>query len=1019
MAIIRIRFLLTGLLLVCFFLSGIFAQDFSIKTAYRLHSPDLEAAQNLYDQGINFTIKNQQDLAAKMFQNAFKAYDDIAERALNNGNFETYVYSLERRANVERRIYDSEKALATLQLAKETAKNNLGYNHFLLSKIYTTSGVIFHRDNQYYEARSFLDSAQILYQKASTYDSSLYSTIIDYKYYAYQYAQGSQDTLLKYLDVRYSLEENKKNPSANELLYILQDYPNVFLQKGDYEQALAYAIRSFKFMEENANTLTFEEQRETLYSLAIVLNQKQQYEEALKIVDKALKLNNGVLIRKQQLKWFNLEGNIYLNLGRYSKALESFIRLDGFRSLTLQEEVFRASIWLSIGKCYIGLNRIEEGESFIYKALNHAKKYLAPPSQDMVLEYMTVGDFEMLQNNPERALYMYDSALRNGVNQYKSDVLSLPSRMDEEVSISDLGTLQKKSLALERMSLRLNAPDSLTTAGLSYVNQTHKELVKNRNKLVATEGKLFLSEKFKRLYESGISICYQLFEKTKDPIYAKRALRFVQLSKANLLLEQSEEYAEVSQNDIPQDLKQQFYETKKLLEDLEFSFYQSLDNSATSDSIIQLNEALAEAKDNLSLIKDTIATYTLSDYRLNEIKSLPSVIPPEATALIDYFYGEDFIYAYMQYKEKEQLFRIGSVNEIQMQVSDLLDAVKQPPQLAKIDSEFDHFKRNAFALYENLLKPLIEACTSKPEALLIVPDDLLSRLPFEILVQANDDKAFNFKDLSYLIKDYRIRYLITSKPSESQNTTAQKTENKKLFGIGFSGKNDLSNQSEYGNLPGTENEIRFLQNSYDGLFLYGNDGSKDRFLKEAQNFDILHLAVHGRTDEDNKYQSTLIFNGKDNLLKTSELYLASLNARLAVLSACESGIGAISSGEGTFSIARGFSIVGVPSVAVSLWKVNDAITSTLMVNLYEKFIDKGMSFNTSLYQTKLDYLASSDSYASHPFYWAAFVHMGEDLHYNPEQNTLRHWGWVFIPFFFLIGGGFVYYRRYEKKKKGC
>lgn len=992
MAIIRIRFHLISLLLACFLLSGVSAQDFPLKTAYELNTPELRSAQALYDLGIKNITSNQQQIALKNFKAAYQSYDQVVKSALQKKDYEALVFSLERRANVERRIYDSEKALTTLEEAKSIAQEQLEPRHLLLSKIYTTSGIIMHRDNQYYEARSYLDSAQILYENASTYDSSLYNTIIDYKYYAYQYAQGSQDTLLKYLDVRYTLEQTQPNPSASALLYILQDYPSVFLQKGDYEQALAYAIRSFKFMEENANALTFEEQRETLYSLAIVLNQKQQFDEALKIVDKALKLNDGPRQRYQKLNWFNLEGNIYLNLGRYDKALISFQRLNSFQSFTVQEEIFRASIWLNIGKCYIGLNQMEEGKSFIYKALNHAKKYLTPPSQDMVLEYMTAGDFEMLQNNPERALYMYDSALRNGLNQYHSTILSLPSQMDEEVSISDLETLQKKSLALEKMSLRLNAPDSLTSAGLSYVNQTHEELVKNRNKLVATEGKLFLSEKFKRLYESGISICYQLFEQTKDPIYAKRALRFIQLSKANLLLEQSEEYAEVSQNGIPQDLKQQFYVTKKLLEDLEFSFYQSLDNSATSDSIIQLNEALAEAKDNLSSIKDTIATYMRNDYRPNEIQSLTSVIPPEATALIDYFYGEDFIYAYLQHKGKEQLLRIGGVNEIQRQISTLLDAVKQPPQLAKIDSEFDQFKIHAFGLYESLLEPILAACTSKPESLLIVPDDLLSRLPFEVLVQPTGQKASNFKELPYLIKDYRIRYLITSKPSESQPIPPQRTVEKKLFGIGFSGSNDPSNPSEYGNLPGTENEIRFLQNSYDGLFLYGNDGSKDRFLKEAQNFDILHLAVHGRTDENNKYQSTLIFNGKDNLLKTSELYLASLNARLAVLSACESGIGAISSGEGTFSIARGFSIVGIPSVAVSLWKVNDAVTSAFMVNLYKNFIDEGLSFNHALHQSKLQYLAQQDSYGSHPFYWAAFVHMGENLYYEASPKRSFLWG---------------------------
>lgn len=993
------------------------AQDFRIKTAYDFSSPSLQAAQKFYEKGIDDILANRQEAALQNFEAAHNAYDNIAKSALRNQDFESYIYSLERRANVERRIFSSEKALLTLELAKEAAQNHLSPYHFLLAKIYTTAGVIMHRDNQYYEARNFLDSAQMLYQKATTYDSSLFRTIIDYKYYAYQYAQGSQDTLLKYLGIRYELEESKAKPTADELLYILQDYPSVFLQKGDYEQALAYALRSFKFSEENSEKLSIYQQRETLYTLANVLIRKKKFSESLDIAQKSLNLTGAFESREQKLTWFNVLGIIYLNLEDYEQALTYFEAIQGIQTQTTQEEVFKASIWLNIGRCYINMGEREKGKEKIFQALDHLRKFLRPPSQDFVQEYVAAGDYEMLEENLEKALIMYDSALRNGIAEYKEDMFIFPESMDVEISISDLQALQKKSLALEKLSQIQGTPDRFAKAGLEYVNRTHRELVKNRSNLIATEGKLFLSEQFKRLYESGISICYQLFDKTKDPKYAQQGLRFIQLSKGNLLLEQSEEYAEVSQNIIPLDLKQQFYETKKLIEELESNFYLSLDNSATSDSIIQLNDALLDTKKDLSLIKDTIATFLSSNPIEDQLESSIAPQIPSNTAMIDYFYGEDFIYAYLLSRDEEKLFRIDDPIEVQKNISALFDIVSRPPQLSAINKDLNSFNVSASYLYQQLLAPILASTSKEINSLWVVPDDVLSRIPFEVLIQPSAEEAVNFKNINYLINDYRIQYLISSKPKASDKNKADSKQKKGLFGIGFSGQNSEQLKSTFGALPGTENEIRFLESNYEGLFLYGQEGSKSRFLHDAKNYDVLHLAIHGQTDLENKYQSTLIFNGENNLLKTSELYLADLRARLAILSACESGAGAISSGEGTFSIARGFSIVGVPTVAVSLWKVSDAVTSSLMVSLYEKFIDDGLSFNHAMHQTKLNYLATRDSYASHPFYWAAFVHLGEDLYYAPSSQMSYKWLIGGLLLFFLVAFMFYAYMRALKKQK--
>ena len=208
---------------------------------------------------------------------------------------------------------------------------------------------------------------------------------------------------------------------------------------------------------------------------------------------------------------------------------------------------------------------------------------------------------------------------------------------------------------------------------------------------------------------------------------------------------------------------------------------------------------------------------------------------------------------------------------------------------------------------------------------------------------------------------------------------------KPLLGIGFSGSGVSDTRSYYSSLPGTESEIKFLQSTFEGDYFLGTDGSKSKFLEKAKEYDILHLAVHGEANSISRYQSSLIFNGFDSLLKTSDLYAANLNARLAILSACESGIGQINKGEGTFSIARGFALVGVPSTVMSLWKVNDRIASELMVQFHSQ-LNEGTAVDVAISQVKREYLINSDQYTSHPYYWSAFVSLGQEIHFSESDS---------------------------------
>ena len=93
-----------------------------------------------------------------------------------------------------------------------------------------------------------------------------------------------------------------------------------------------------------------------------------------------------------------------------------------------------------------------------------------------------------------------------------------------------------------------------------------------------------------------------------------------------------------------------------------------------------------------------------------------------------------------------------------------------------------------------------------------------------------------------------------------------------------------------------------------------------------------------------------------------------------VLSACETGLGELSAGEGLYGLRRALVLAGAQSQVISLWKVSDDATQELMVAYYEK-LQAGTPRDVALRETQLAFLRSPEH--DHPYYWAAFIGSGD------------------------------------------
>jgi CHAT domain-containing protein len=186
-------------------------------------------------------------------------------------------------------------------------------------------------------------------------------------------------------------------------------------------------------------------------------------------------------------------------------------------------------------------------------------------------------------------------------------------------------------------------------------------------------------------------------------------------------------------------------------------------------------------------------------------------------------------------------------------------------------------------------------------------------------------------------------------------------------------------------LPGTESEVTSIANLFAGKnlgkALYTNQHADEALVKSGQlkNYSLLHFATHGIVDEKDPELSRIYLqpgeNAEDGNLFAGEIYNLELNANLVTLSACQTGLGKISKGEGVIGLSRALVYAGARNVIVSFWSVADESTSELMKDFYRQLLENSShGYSKDLRKAKLN-LMRSEKYNA-PYYWAPFILIG-------------------------------------------
>jgi len=308
-------------------------------------------------------------------------------------------------------------------------------------------------------------------------------------------------------------------------------------------------------------------------------------------------------------------------------------------------------------------------------------------------------------------------------------------------------------------------------------------------------------------------------------------------------------------------------------------------------------------------------------------------------------------------------------------------------------------------LYDLLISPIPDVQSAT--RLLIAPDGALNLLPFEALRDSQGRHLLTSHIISYAPSGTilhvlrRARHQDSDKPLlaigdviyENQGGAGRKLPSPaSIRGKIERGIVDFSGMSLH-DLPQTRAEVEEIGKIIgpSSVLLLGKDATESAFKKEPLNqFRMLHLAVHGFADTQFPERSALVLGtdpqfADDGLLQVREIIRLRLNAELTTLSACDTGVGKLQGQEGVSNLVEAFLVAGSRSVVASLWSADDTFASALMKRFYQH-LAAGEDTSFALRNAKLDLLNEYGNQVS-PFYWAAFIPVGEasrQIMINPQ-----------------------------------
>lgn len=286
-------------------------------------------------------------------------------------------------------------------------------------------------------------------------------------------------------------------------------------------------------------------------------------------------------------------------------------------------------------------------------------------------------------------------------------------------------------------------------------------------------------------------------------------------------------------------------------------------------------------------------------------------------------------------------------------------------------------------LYDELLSRPLADLPPEVTRLVIVPDGVLHRLPFDALRPAPPADPLGARFQTSLAPSVTLWRRWRGESVSSAPDPALVLADPELPAPApppaATRTVALEAVAGWGSLPHARAEARFVARQLGGgsRLLLGGEAS-ERVLKQAdlRRFAILHLAAHAWLDDREPQRSAIVLTpgapDEDGLLQIREVVGLDLQGRLVVLSACRTASGAVLAGEGVMGLARAFFQAGARTVVGSLWPLRDDEAEQLIRGFY-RHLAEGRSVAAALASARRDLLRSGAPAAA----WAGLVVLGD------------------------------------------
>lgn len=807
-----------------------------------------------------------------------------------------------------------------------------------------------------------------------------------------------------------------KNPQLLAIAY--NNLGNLYSSMGEIQLAGEYFEKALHLHEINYGASGAGFVR-PLVHLANARKELGSFDEAEALYERAYRLQKKVAA-DDRLNMAYVEtqyGDLFYAKQQYAEA-ESFYKKAlandqkaGIYFTTIVEETRN-----TLAETYARTGRTHQALILLHEVLRRFKKKY--PAGNIVIagQYDKISQTHLLNNQPERALLYSDSTF--------TELLQLPQLPDSHwvqqlpYDHHIIRYLQHRS-AIESALYKKTGMEEPLQQVISIADQYGTYLTKSLPALRTQSALMQLAAQHKAVYNNAIESCWELHQISNERRYLEKAFEFSERSRGLLLRLSANNILIDANRTVQNEAEEKDLFWRRRIGSLNAQY---MDTDRSSDSLLYLLttsiEAYSRFQDSLLRLGNKVLQqkYDLSPAT---IAKLQNRLRRENQNLVQYAVTGSWVFAFVLNGSEFVVQRMSA--DVLQEIEVLGDLYNMPPE---------KFKSTAFRLYGSLIQPVQRYLDAGK--LVVVPDDKLFYLNFEILV--SDREGRDFSQMHYLLDRYEISYQLTATALANRHTGPTNDKKAMLLTPVFTDamkrayRESIRDSSladpQYFSLLRQPFAITAAKKigKYIKHDLFAEEAAVETVFKQtAGRYDLLHLGTHAEVNHAAPLQSRFFLakalpgdsaDHDDGYLHAYEIYAMRLHSDLAVLTACETGIGNWSRGEGVMSLAHSFMYAGCPSVIMTLWKIDEKSSADIIADFYKNLSD-GKSRSEALRLAKLQHIRSSDKSLSHPYFWAGMTLVGDT---QPLFTSYSRWwyaGGLVLPAVVLI---FLFFRLRSGKK---